>query len=130
MSEQSDEREEVRQAPPAMDGRWLAILAVGAIAASLACIGLAWLFERLFLQRHEHESMEIAAPPPPEALGIEYWNIRDTARGLAKEAAQRERLESYGWTDREAGVASIPIDTAIEVWLERQARRDGDREGG
>ena len=41
--------------------------------------------------------------------------------------AKREKLTSYGWVDKEGGVARIPIDRAMDVMLERgfPARADG-----
>ena len=45
----------------------------------------------------------------------------DPARELeAQHAAERARLTSYGWVDREHGIAHVPIDVAISVLLERQ----------
>lgn len=32
---------------------------------------------------------------------------------------QREVSETYGWTDRDAGIARVPIDRAIEILAER-----------
>ena len=28
---------------------------------------------------------------------------------------ERDRLSSYGWVDRKAGIARIPVDRAIEI---------------
>ena len=40
----------------------------------------------------------------------------------------RERLDSYGWVDREAGIAHIPIDRAIEITARELSNRGGARE--
>ena len=32
---------------------------------------------------------------------------------------ENEKLDSYGWVDKEGGVARIPIDRAMEVMLQR-----------
>jgi len=37
---------------------------------------------------------------------------------VAMDTAQSELLASYGWVDKEKGVARIPIDKAIELTLE------------
>ena len=41
--------------------------------------------------------------------------------------SEAEKLESYGWVDKEGGVTRIPIDRAMEVLLQRglPARADG-----
>lgn len=42
------------------------------------------------------------------------------AGGLALHAAQKRRLESYGWVDRPRGVIHVPIDRAMELYLAGQ----------
>jgi hypothetical protein len=40
---------------------------------------------------------------------------------LVNEEWQRE-LKEYGWADQQAGTARIPVDRAIDLYLERRAR--------
>lgn len=47
-----------------------------------------------------------------------------TAEALRRE--QEAKLESYGWVDRERGVARIPIERAIDLYVERHR---GERVG-
>ena len=35
-------------------------------------------------------------------------------------------LDSYGWVDRDAGIARIPIDRAMALLVERRQQRRGD----
>lgn len=57
--------------------------------------------------------------PDPE---VEYELLRDR---------QLERLESYGWVDREREIIHIPIDDAIDLVLrDEPIARDIGREGG
>jgi hypothetical protein len=58
-------------------------------------------------------------PSAPEISKIEQTPIRDTRRGLDLREAQRRELERWTWVDRSAGVATIPIDTAIDIVVER-----------
>ena len=44
-------------------------------------------------------------------------------------AAESAVLESYGWVDREAGVARIPIERAMLLLAERAAAERGEGEG-
>lgn len=66
------------------------------------------------------------------AEGIEVGNIfisplrEDPAIGIEAREEARERLESWGWVSREEDVAHVPIDVAMELYLER-ARRQEER---
>ena len=52
----------------------------------------------------------LQAPPPAPRLQA------DPAADLAAERAQqRQRLESYAWVDRDAGIAQIPIERAMAL---------------
>ena len=44
-------------------------------------------------------------------------------RAAQKRLQQMERLRSYGWVDREAGVAHIPIDEAMKMYLAEQQKK-------
>lgn len=55
----------------------------------------------------------LKAPPEPR---LQTAPLEDL---LALRAAEDATLHSYGWADREAGVARIPIARAIELLAER-----------
>ena len=57
--------------------------------------------------------------PGPAADPLERSLVERTRGGLDLRARQRAALESYGWVDRDAGVARIPIDRAIDLTVER-----------
>lgn len=60
----------------------------------------------------------LQAPPPAPRLQA------DPAADLAAERAQqrqRQRLESYHWVDRDAGIAQIPIERAMALLVENHA---------
>lgn len=38
---------------------------------------------------------------------------------LRDQSAQQKQLNSYGWVDRQKGIAHIPIDRAVQLLLER-----------
>ncbi len=60
-------------------------------------------------------------PPAPPDMGsskigmVEQQFYGIAQRGMQDRAARLERLGSYGWVDRAAGVAHIPIDRAMEL---------------
>lgn len=59
-------------------------------------------------------------PIPPEAgaskIGmVEQQLFELSVRGERDRAAKRERLGSYGWVDRPAGIVHLPIERAMEL---------------
>ena len=61
---------------------------------------------------HRH----VAAVPPPHTT-VQYSLISNTAPGLDRKSP---RLDAFGWADRDAGVAIIPIDRAIDITLKER----------
>jgi hypothetical protein len=60
-----------------------------------------------------------ASGPAFQAGTPERSLIERTARGLALKAEQRTKLNQYGWADRDAGLAQIPIERAIDLRVEQ-----------
>lgn len=54
-------------------------------------------------------------PSKPQLSHIEQTPIWDAERGLDLRRAQLRELQSWGWVDRNAGIAKIPIDQAIDI---------------
>ncbi len=59
-------------------------------------------------------------PPPPELgrskIGLVEQQLFDgQTRGGRDRAARLERLGSYGWVDRRAGVVHVPIERAMQL---------------
>jgi hypothetical protein len=44
--------------------------------------------------------------------------IETTERGLTLQAKQLKQLAGYGWADRDAGIARIPIERAMDLRAE------------
>jgi len=44
-------------------------------------------------------------------------------RAAQKRLRQLERLDSYGWVDREAGMAHIPVTEAMKMMVEEQGKK-------
>jgi hypothetical protein len=61
--------------------------------------------------------------PAPRTLSrIEQTPIWQSKVGLDLREAQRRELESWGWVDRSAGVATIPIDRAMDIVAKEASR--------
>jgi hypothetical protein len=102
----------------------------GGIAVLLAVSAVAsWL-----LFRGGEAALVREDPPPPALLEARAPVVLPEPRLQinprldmdAYRARERAILDSYGWSDREAGTARIPIDRAIELYLtgERPALAD------
>jgi hypothetical protein len=61
--------------------------------------------------------------PAPRALSeVEQTPIWNTRVGLDLRERQRRELDAWGWVDREAGIARIPIERAMDI-----VAREGSR---
>jgi hypothetical protein len=105
-------------------GRKLAAIGIAGVAIMLASIFVAWLLMRA---RSSEPEQQASAAPPPAALGtVERGLFDETSRGLDERAAHRRELDGLGWVDRDAGIAHIPIDRAIDMVVARDARDAGN----
>jgi hypothetical protein len=90
------------------------------VAAAIVCLLIFVLF-RYF------ETREAARVPPAYPLAISREQVPPEPRlqtnpreDLAElRAKEDERLTSYGWVDKNAGVVRIPIDEAMKLTLQR-----------
>ena len=92
------------------------VLAVG-VGALVIFFVASWVTIS-FLRMKEGER---PALPVPQELGqskialVEQQLFETSTRGRKDFEARRERLGSYGWVDRKAGVVHLPIERAMEL---------------
>lgn len=129
------------QAPDRIDGRVGALVAVAAWLAMVFAVWLAWVLLQVNSRAiagaddtngtsgMNGTSVRIASTTFPETpaapagdVPIERTLIEATERGQDLRAAQRASLERWGWTDRAAGKAEIPIERAMELVIEEEGR--------
>jgi hypothetical protein len=89
------------------------------IALALLCIlslaGLVGLFH--YFESRYGGPVAVTLPTGPESgPRLEVTPVLDLAR---ERAAEEKLLNSYGWVDRQKGVARIPIGRAIDLLAER-----------
>ncbi|MCS6804460.1 MAG: hypothetical protein RMM98_03035 [Acidobacteriota bacterium] len=100
--------------------RPLVIFGIGLAVLTVIALLAMWLtFDRL--QAREASKALPPSPlagerPPTPEPRLQVTPEADLERWLA---AEREKLNSYGWVNREAGIVRIPIDRAIELIAER-----------
>jgi hypothetical protein len=92
------------------------IIAVG--VGSLVVFFVAGLAASVYLSVRQGEHGPV--PIPPEAgqskIGmVEQQQFDLSVRGERDRAARLERLGAFGWVDRAAGVAHVPIGVAMEL---------------
>lgn len=105
-----------------VDFRRVAIAGIALIVGSLlALVAMAFTFKYFAAREAESQPPRAslvappsdALPPEPRLQTTPFDDIR-TLR-----AAEDAELGTYGWIDRKAGIARIPIDRAIEILAER-----------
>ena len=74
------------------------------------------------------ENAREATRPLPTTVGtVEQTLVHSTERGVSLRVEQRAALEKWGWADRDAGLATIPIDRAMDLVVDRARSREGRR---
>ncbi|MBX3206302.1 MAG: hypothetical protein KF764_14615 [Labilithrix sp.] len=107
-----------RQAPDAVDRRAIARVTVASIVVMSGALVTAWVL--LASWREEPVGPRAAPTAAPEEIGmLEQTPILDTRRGLDLRLRQEADLHRFAWVDRDAGVAQIPIDEAIDLLVAR-----------
>jgi hypothetical protein len=96
---------------------WIAIVS---ITITIASTFIAWGFERAEM-RHTTDYSNVNAPPPLGTAERTLVTV-EPGRGVAERRQQRAELSTWGWVDRDAGVAAIPIERAVDLWLAQQKR--------
>jgi hypothetical protein len=98
---------------------------LGIAVVSVAVGLLAVFFEGTLLERNAGRIWRSPIHDETPRAGREISNIEQTpileARdGLDLRDKQREELTHYAWVNRDAGIAAIPIERAIDLVVEEQ----------
>lgn len=129
MSHEPSHSTEHMSPPPAQAAEgiaWGTVLGIG-ITSLLICVFATWF--ALHLLRVQEKALQPMGPDPiPLQIGQGEIGIVDQApfdvtRSL--EAYRRDRnarLESWGWTDRKAGLVHMPIEKAMDAVVKEHAR--------
>jgi hypothetical protein len=105
-----------------MDPKYVLYFAVGLVIAGLFIhLGLWWIFRQLERQQARRENrpvlVQTSQRPPQPRLQI---NPQGDLEELRHQ--EIEILSTYAWIDRDKGMARIPIDRAIELFVEKQKK--------
>jgi hypothetical protein len=105
-----------------MDPKYVAYFAVVLIVAGLLIhFGLWWMFRQLEREQAQRQRqpvvIQVPNQPPQPRLQI---NPQGDLEELRRQEA--EILSTYQWIDRDKGVVRIPINRAMELFIERQKK--------
>jgi hypothetical protein len=124
VSDPAKEHFAVRQEADVVATRAILTVAIVAVIAASAAVGGA-----AALLCHVDGSLRPSAAGPGGPArpgrtisGVEQTPILDTAVGIDLRDRQRAELARWGWAKRDAGVATLPIDVAIDLVVEQEAR--------
>jgi hypothetical protein len=90
--------------------RRVTAIALGVCVAGAVSVVVEWRMLRA--QSATAASSPVTAPPPGL---VEFSPIWDSERGVLLEAQQRKLLDRAEWVDRDAGIARIPIERAMDL---------------
>ena len=94
------------------------LVAIAALTVLVGALGV--LAARLLSPRAQGQAPPRTASGPAFQAGTpERSLIERSERGLALQAEQRAKLGHYGWVNRDAGLARIPIERAIDLTVEQ-----------
>jgi len=87
-------------------------------------VGATWLLQA----PNRHQGMDVpAAVGRPEISTVNQTLFDRDRRALRLDEENEARLTGFGWVNRDAGLAFIPIDAAMELVLSRGSPDGGAR---
>lgn len=106
-----------RQEPDQIPGKIVVLVLGGAVLIATMAVAV----EALMLTRAERRTQLRSALPreTTSVNGIQQRTFDKTPVATELKAAQLQKLASYGWVDRDRGVVHLPIERAIDLWIER-----------
>ncbi len=110
------EPQSIHQEADLVPGRRLLLLAGSAVSVAALGVLVAWW---MLSDSSASQLSRRTASSATFATGtLEQTPIETSERGLTLRAKQKQQLTGYGWVDRDAGVARIPIERAIDLRAE------------
>lgn len=110
----------VRQEPERINARRTLWFTLGVIAALVGSVILIW-----FTLPQRLRTLRTDRLPVEPVSRVEQARFIPVARGIRMRERALEGLEETSWVDREAGIARIPVDQAVDLYLQRPELREG-----
>lgn len=120
--------------------RPLVVFTVLFVVVTAAVLVLLWWLTAYYEGREARRNLSLfplaveergRLPPPPIIEGFDPTHVVGLQQPVLAERSDpaKQRLQSYGWVDRQAGRVHIPINRAMEL-LEEQLKKDTNPAGG
>ena len=118
MNEKEIINPDVKYEPEDVSGKWLgaigAFIVIAAIILPFILWGLYGSFTKGGVSYNESKNREkFGVPPEPVLEPNPVENYREFRR------AENEKLNGYGWIDKEKGIVHIPIEQAMKMAAEK-----------
>jgi hypothetical protein len=105
-----------------MNPKYVVFFAIALVVGGLLIyLGLGWMFRQLEREQARRESPPALVEPPKERPEP---RLQISPQGDLEELRRQEDeiLSTYRWIDRDKGIGRIPINRAMEVFIERQKK--------
>jgi hypothetical protein len=105
-----------------MDPRFVLYFAIALVIGGLVVyVGIWWMFRQFEQQQSRRDTrprlVDVPVPRSEPQLQINpQADLEDMRR------RESDLLATYGWIDRGSGTARIPIDRAMQLFIERQRK--------
>jgi hypothetical protein len=112
--------------------RWLAISGVIIVVLLIAAfVSMRWMFDLFEAReaRRQGEPATLVSDPGPSRPPEPRLQTNPRLELQEMRAEENAVLQTYGWVDREKGVARMPIDEAMKIVVQRGLPARGARAG-
>ena len=115
------DRNIVEQEPEGVSLRRVVVIAVATLAVMTGAVGVSYLLLPEVPLGEAPEGDQTLRERQGEVL---ITRVRRRAIGLERQREAREHLLEYGWVDEDEGIVHVPVEAAMELYLERASRRE------
>jgi hypothetical protein len=102
---------------------WRAVAGWMIAAIVMVLVGIGWPWAML-AARGAPPPLHAALPPVPQRSGGVRTGLFETSPDAAHDDGAAA-LQRFAWADRQAGLVRIPLDDAMQLWLERNRAAGG-----
>jgi len=117
----------LEQEPEGVDLRRIAVIVATTLTVMTGAVGVAYLLLPEVPLGEAPEGDEALRERQGEVL---ITRFRRRAMGLERHREARQHLLEYGWVDEEQGVVHVPVEAAMELYLERSRRPERAPDAG
>lgn len=112
----------LRQQADRVHARAIGGVMIGFLISTALGVAVAWGLESCW-SSELGRSRRTTAQVPPEINAIETRPYSVEAQGIDDNQQAESWLSSYGWIDRKSRVVHIPIETAIDLYLDGRQQK-------